>query len=94
MIRAVTRKGDLDEVHRSVPVRAEGSPDVLVNGRPAGRKGDLNTVHRKRPKGTHSRPIASGSSTVFVNGRALARVGDPVSSCTRVETGSPDVFSG
>jgi uncharacterized Zn-binding protein involved in type VI secretion len=38
--------------------------------------------------------IARGSETVFVNGKPLARVGDPLTGCTAVSQGSPDVFAG
>lgn len=93
---AVTRVGDADVAHCSTPVRAQGSPDVFVNGRAVSRQGDLNTTHKKPgiicP--SHAAPIAAGSSTVFVNGRGIGRVGDAISECTSVAQGSPDVFAG
>ena len=42
---AVTRVGDLDLIHCSVPARAVGSPNVFVNSIPVSRQGDINTVH-------------------------------------------------
>lgn len=77
-------------------VRAEGSPDVFVNGIPWSRQGDVNTPHLLpgEPCPTHTAPIAVGSSSVFVNGRGAGRVGDAISACTSVAAGSPDVFCG
>jgi uncharacterized Zn-binding protein involved in type VI secretion len=39
-------------------------------------------------------PIESGSSTVFVNGKGAGRIGDSISGCTFVASGSPNVFAG
>ena len=91
---AVTRVGDADVPHCSGMVRAEGSPDVFVNGIPVSREGDLNTPHLLPgdPCPGHSAPIARGSNSVFANGRAIGRVGDPISGCTSVAEGSPDVI--
>lgn len=77
-------------------VRAEGSPNVYVNGIPWSRQGDVNTPHLLPPAPcpTHSAPIAVGSTTVFVNGRGAGRVGDAISGCTSVAAGSPNVFCG
>jgi uncharacterized Zn-binding protein involved in type VI secretion len=76
--------------------RAEGSPDVFVNGIPWSRQGDLNTPHLLPPVPcpAHAAPIAVGSTTVRVNGRGAGRVGDAISGCTSVAAGSPDVFCG
>ncbi len=77
-------------------VRAQGSPNVFVNGIPWSRQGDVNTPHllTGNPCPTHTAPIAVGSTTVFVNGRGAGRVGDAISACTSVAAGSPDVFCG
>lgn len=93
---AATRIGDLDIPHCSPMVRAIGSSDVFVNGIPWSRQGDINTVHLLpgAPCPAHVAPIASGSSTVFVNGRGAGRVGDGISGCTAVATGSSNVFAG
>jgi uncharacterized Zn-binding protein involved in type VI secretion len=76
--------------------RAEGSPNVFVNGIRWSRQGDMNTPHLLpgEPCPTHAAPIAVGSTTVFVNGRGAGRVGDAISGCTSVAAGSPDVFCG
>ena len=93
---AVARIGDQDLVHCSVPARAEGSPNVFVNGLAWSRVGDNNVVHLLpgSPCPAHAAPIAIGSSTVFVNGKGAGRVGDAVSGCTSVAAGSSNVFAG
>ena len=92
-----TRIGDFDVVHCSLPVRAKGSPNVLVNFRTWNRMGDFNFPHLK-PCGlkccAHAAPIAAGSKKVFVNGRGAGRVKDYVLSCTVVATGSKNVYAG
>ena len=93
---AATRIGDADVTHCSTPHRAEGSPDVFVNGIPWSRQGDNNDPHLLpgAPCPSHAAPIASGSSTVFVNGKGAGRIGDAISGCTSVAEGSPNVFAG
>lgn len=77
-------------------VRAQGSPNVFVNGIPWSRQGDVNTPHLLPPAPcpTHAAPIAVGSTSVFVNGKGAGRVGDAISGCTSVAAGSPNVFCG
>ena len=93
---AATRIGDADVAHCSGMTRAEGSPNVFVNGIPWSRQGDINTVHLLpgAPCPAHTAPIASGSSTVKVNGRGAGRIGDAISGCTSVAEGSTNVFAG
>ena len=93
---AATRIGDADVPHCSGMVRAEGSPDVFVNGIPWSRQGDVNTGHLYPPASglIHAAPIHIGSPTVFVNGRGAGRVGDAITGCTIVAEGSPNVFAG
>lgn len=93
---AATRIGDDDVPHCSPMVRAEGSPDVFVNGIPWSRESDVNTPHLLPPVPcpTHTAPIAIGSTTVFVNNLGAGRVGDAITACTSVAEGSPDVFAG
>lgn len=93
---AATRIGDADVSHCSGMTRAEGSPDVFINGIPWSRQGDLNTSHLLPgiPCPTHAAPIAIGSTTVFVNGLGAGRVGDAISGCTSVAQGSDSVFCG
>ena len=77
-------------------VRAEGSPNVYVNGIKWSRQGDNNTSHLLPgdPCPSHAAPIAVGSTTVFVNGKGAGRVGDAISGCTSVAQGSENVFAG
>lgn len=93
---AATRIGDADVAHCSGMTRAEGSPNVFVNGIPWSRQGDNNTSHLLPgdPCPAHTAPITSGSGTVFVNGKGAGRVGDGISGCTSVAAGSPNVFAG
>ena len=93
---AVTRIGDADVAHCSGMTRAQGSPNVRVNGIPISRQGDNNTSHLLPgvPCPSHSAPIAVGSTTIFINGKGCGRVGDAISGCTSVAEGSPNVFAG
>lgn len=93
---AATRIGDADVTHCSGMTRAQGSPDVYVNGISWSRQGDNNTTHLLpgSPCPAHSAPITSGSGTVFVNSRGAGRVGDAISGCTSVAAGSSNVFAG
>ena len=92
-------RGDLvdqDVFHCSIPLRLERSPNVYCNGTRISRQGDNNHPHLLPPAPcpTHQAPIAVGSPTVFVNGKGCGRIGDAVSSCTSVATGSSNVFAG
>ena len=91
---AATRIGDADVSHCSGMTRAEGPPNVYVNGIKWSRQGDNNTGHLLpgTPCPTHAAPISSGSSTVYVNGVQAGRIGDPT--CTSVAAGSSNVFAG
>jgi len=88
---------DIDVIHCAVPRRQERSDDVKVNGIGVSRKDDNNDSHEE-PKGvpcpTHQAPIASGSPRVFANGKGIGRIGDSVSGCTSVASGSGDTFDG
>ncbi len=93
---AATRIGDADVAHCSGMTRAEGSPNVFVNGIKWSRQGDVNTTHLLPPIPcpAHAAPIASGSSTVKVNTKGAGRIGDAISGCTSVAAGSSNVFAG
>ena len=93
---AAARVGDSNVPHCSGHNMAQGSDSVFINGRQAVRVGDLTTGHLLPgvPCPGHSAPVQRGSSSVFINGRAAARVGDPISGCTSIAQGSPDVFIG
>lgn len=93
---AQTRIGDTDTGHDACPPRplAEGSPDVFINGKPAGRVGDSYASHGCPIHPAHTGVIVSGSSTVFINGIPAGRIGDPVSCGGSVAVGSRNVFVG
>ena len=93
---AATRIGDADVAHCSGMTRAEGSPNVFVNGIKWSRQGDVNTTHVLPPVPcpAHAAPIASGSATVKVNTKGAGRIGDAISGCTSVAAGSSNVFAG
>ena len=97
---AVTRIGDADVTHCTGMTRAQGSTNVFVNGIGVSRQGYLNTAHKLPPFPppipcpTHAAGIAVGSTKVFVNGKGCGRVGDSITGCTAVATGSTNVFAG
>ena len=87
---------DDDVAHCSAMKRDQRSDDVKVNGTGISRQGDNNTPHLKPPAPcpTHAAPITTGSSTVFINGKGCGRIGDAITACTSVATGSSNVFAG
>ena len=87
---------DCDVVHCSKPQRAQRSDNVKVNGIGISRQGDNNTPHLLPPPPcpAHAAPIATGSTTVFINGKGCGRIGDAISGCTSVASGSENVFAG
>tara|TARA_B100001778_G_C18547689_1_gene611460 strand:- start:222 stop:518 length:297 start_codon:yes stop_codon:yes gene_type:complete len=87
---------DSDVTHCSTPKRDELSSNVTVNGTGISRQGDNNTTHQLpgSPCPTHAAPITTGSTTVFINGKGCGRVGDAITSCTSVATGSSNTFAG
>ena len=90
-------RGDLvdeDMIHCTKPRRLERSPDVFVNSIGISRQGDNNNSHAGPLCLPHQAPITTGSPTVFINGKGCGRIGDAVTACTSVATGSPNVFCG
>jgi uncharacterized Zn-binding protein involved in type VI secretion len=87
---------DADVTHCSTPRRDACSGNVFVNGTGISRQGDVNTSHLLpgAPCPPHTAPIAVGSTTVFVNNKGCGRIGDAISGCTSVATGSSNVFAG
>ena len=87
---------DVDVIHCDVPRRLAMSPDVLVNGTGISREDDVNNSHLipGSPCPEHQAPITTGSTTVFINGKGCGRIGDGVTACTSVATGSSNVFAG
>jgi uncharacterized Zn-binding protein involved in type VI secretion len=89
-------KVDQDVFHCSTPNRDERSDNVRVNGTGISRQGDKNDSHLLPAAvcPSHTAPITTGSTTVFVNGKGCGRIGDAITNCTSVSTGSENVFAG
>lgn len=87
---------DSDVTHCSTPQRDDRSDNVKVNGTGISRQGDNNTAHLLPPIPcpSHTAPIAIGSTSVFINGKGCGRIGDAISGCTSVASGSENVFAG
>jgi uncharacterized Zn-binding protein involved in type VI secretion len=77
-------------------MRDQRSSDVKVNGTGVSRQGDNNTTHLLpgAPCPDHAAPIAVGSLTVKANTKGFGRIGDAISGCTSVASGSGDTFAG
>lgn len=88
--------GDVCSGHGCFPSRPniQGSPDVMIGGKPVHRQGDAWANHCCPKRGCHSGVTSKGSSTVFVNGKAVARKGDPVSCGSTIMTGNSTVIIG
>lgn len=95
-MRPVATIGSLGVPHCSPYSIATGSPNVFVNGKPVATLGSISTPHLipARRCSPHVATVSFGSTSVFVNGKPMARVGDPLSLCTFIATGSPTVFAG
>ena len=81
--------------HPAVGPAIVGSPDVMVNGRPAIRVGDKG-VHAACC-GPNMWTAQMGSSTVMVNNKQAHRTGDQDQHCGGMGTmqaGSPNVMTG
>lgn len=91
MSKPAVRFGDKCTGHGDAPPRpnVQGSPDVMINSKPAHRQGDKWGIHKDHPS-----TLAKGSSTVFVNSKGQGRVNDPVACKSKCAQGSPDVFVG
>lgn len=91
-----TRLNDSCTGHDACPPvpLVEGSPNVYINGRPAGRVGDHYTSHGCVTHPGHQDVIAAGSSKVVINGKPAARIGDAVSIGGTVQDGSDNVIIG
>ena len=78
-------------------VISSGSPDVLINGKPAARVGDSGTPHSwicPKSKPPHEVILSSGSSTILINGKPAARIGDSTSCGSVIIAGSANVIAG
>ncbi|HCW91474.1 MAG TPA: type VI secretion system PAAR protein, partial [Marinobacter sp.] len=95
MSKPIVLLGDLGLDHEGYPPTPviSGSPDVMVDGKPAARVGDQLAMHSKPFHPPHPRTIAEGSSTVMINGVPAAITGGKVS-CGGVTIGSGSVVIG
>jgi uncharacterized Zn-binding protein involved in type VI secretion len=79
--------------HPGVGPIVTGSPDVLINSKPAARLDDLG-IHAVCC-GPNTFTVKAGSPTVYVNGKPLARMNDQTKHCGGsgpIIEGSPDVL--
>jgi uncharacterized Zn-binding protein involved in type VI secretion len=94
---AICTINDLDVPHCGSMKRTATQGNVYVNGKAVSCKDDLNTPHLV-PAGRfcaiHAAPITIGSTSVKIGGKGVGRVGDPLTGCTSVATGSSNVFAG
>ncbi|WP_252109560.1 MULTISPECIES: type VI secretion system PAAR protein [unclassified Halomonas] len=81
--------GDIGTDHDGYPPTPviEGSPTVIMDGKPVARLGDALEPHDKPNHPTHSRSIAQGSGTIFVDGKPVALTSHAVD-CGGVVIGS------
>lgn len=95
MSKAMVLLGDMGSDHEGFPPTPviAGSPDVLINGKPAARVGDPLAPHSKPKHPPHPRTIAAGSGTVMINGKPAAITSGAIS-CGGVTIGSADVVVG
>lgn len=87
--------GCLSCPHTAVGPAIEGSPDVMINGRPALRVGD-HGVHAACC-GSNTWEAKTGSGTVFINGKAAHRLNDVDQHCGGIGQmieGSDNVITG
>jgi len=88
---------DVDLVHCNLPRRDNRSDNVKVNGIGISRQTDINTPHLLPAIPIcpiHVAPITTGSTTVKINSLGCGRIGDAVTNCTKVASGSENVFAG
>ncbi|MBI4849361.1 MAG: PAAR domain-containing protein [Nitrospirae bacterium] len=81
--------------HVVIGPAVQGSPDVMVNKRPAVRVGDMG-IHAPCC-GPNTWTAVKGSGTVFINGKAAHRMGDDDQHCGgmgKLIEGSTDVIVG
>jgi len=96
-IQPITRKGDREKVHCTVPRRDGHFRSVFANNKPVSGHGHKNTWHLLFCKCypcccPHQGTLQATQWAVFAEGVPVGRVGDPT--CTVVTQGSPNVFVG
>ena len=81
--------------HSVIGPAVSGSPDIIINGRPALRVGDRG--RHSSCCGPNTWQAAAGSASVLCNGLPLARLGDATRHCGgtgKMVEASPDVDIG
>jgi len=73
-MRAAARQGETIQHASSVGTVTTGSPNILINGRPAARK-DIDQAACEHHS---SESLITGCATVLFNGHHAARLGDHV----------------
>lgn len=93
--KQAVRVGDIGTDHDGFPATPviSGSPDVMIDGKPAARVGDPLAPHSKPKHPPHGRTIATGSTTVLINARPAAVTGGSIS-CGGVTIGGGSVNIG
>ena len=81
--------GDIGTDHEGFPPTPviEGSPTVMIDGKPVARQGDALAPHTRPNDSPHPRQIAEGSATVMIDGKPAALTGHEVD-CGGVVIGS------
>ena len=94
--KPAARLGDIGSGHGCFPPSPamQGSPNILINNRPAVRQGDAYVPHGCSNCPPHGRNLSQGSPTVLFNNREAGRVGDPISCGGSDATGSGNVLIG
>lgn len=87
--------GDIGTDHDGFPPTPiiTGSPDIIIDNKPAARVGDSLAPHSKPGSSPHPRTISTGSSTVFFNGKPAALTGSGID-CGGVIIGGGSVIIG
>ncbi|QZI90516.1 hypothetical protein MYOV003v1_p0192 [Vibrio phage 207E48.1] len=98
MGKPLSYKGASTTGHGCFPPQTcvQGSPDVMVNGKPVLRVGDAQTGHTcvKKPYPFHPSKLAAGSATVMINGMPAGRIGDSTGCGDVIAEGSSNVMVG
>ena len=94
MSKKAGRLGDLGSSHGCFPPTPaiSGSPNVLINGRPALRVDDPLLLHACPNCPPHPRKMAKGTASVLINGKPACGTGDDVNCGGVLITGSSDVL--
>ncbi len=97
--KPAARIGDIGSGHgcHFPPTPAiQGSPNTLINNRPAVRQGDMYAPHPcpACPQPPHPRNLSAGSPTVLINNKQAGRIGDPINCGGANSTGSGNVLIG